>query len=129
MLGLPCRAQLFSGCGAGTSHCSGFSCCRAPTLGHTGFYSCSMPAELLQNMYEIFPAQGLNLGLLHWQADSLPLNHIGKPFFAASGFFPCWQPLREWFENVFRLSLSPLVCSLFETVCLEGFGVGVKGEL
>ena len=27
----------------------------------------------------IFPTQGLNLCLLHWQADSLPLNHLGSP--------------------------------------------------
>ena len=24
----------------------------------------------------IFPTQGLNLSLLHWQADSLPLSHL-----------------------------------------------------
>ena len=31
---------------------------------------------------EIFPTQGSNLGflcLLHWQADSLPLRHLGSP--------------------------------------------------
>ena len=30
----------------------------------------------------IFPTQGMNLhllGLLHWQADSLPLSHLGSP--------------------------------------------------
>ena len=27
----------------------------------------------------IFPTQGLNLGLLHWQAGSLPLSHQGSP--------------------------------------------------
>ena len=27
----------------------------------------------------IFPTQGLNLCLLHWQADSLPLNPLGSP--------------------------------------------------
>ena len=26
----------------------------------------------------IFPTQGLNLCLLHWQADSLPLSHLGS---------------------------------------------------
>ena len=29
----------------------------------------------------IFLAQGLNLCLLHWQADSLPLSHQGSPCF------------------------------------------------
>ena len=27
----------------------------------------------------IYPTQGLNLHLLHWQADSLPLSHLGRP--------------------------------------------------
>ena len=27
----------------------------------------------------IFPTQGSNLWLLHWQADSLPLSHLGRP--------------------------------------------------
>ena len=27
----------------------------------------------------IFPIQGLNLYLLHWQVDSLPLSHQGSP--------------------------------------------------
>ena len=27
----------------------------------------------------IFPTQGSNPGLLHWQADSLPLSHQGSP--------------------------------------------------
>ena len=33
--------------------------------------------SFLQGM---FPAQGLNLLLLHWQVDSLPLHHLGNPF-------------------------------------------------
>ena len=28
----------------------------------------------------IFPTQGLNLCLRHWQVDSLPLSHLGSPF-------------------------------------------------
>ena len=28
---------------------------------------------------ELFPPQGSNLRLLHWQADSLPLSHLGSP--------------------------------------------------
>ena len=30
-------------------------------------------------LQEIFPTQGLNPPLLHWQVDSLPLNHLGSP--------------------------------------------------
>ena len=29
----------------------------------------------------IFPTQGLDLHLLYWQADSLPLSHMVSPFF------------------------------------------------
>ena len=32
----------------------------------------------------IFPDQGSNLCLLHWQADSLPLSHQGSPVFIFS---------------------------------------------
>ena len=32
----------------------------------------------------IFLTQGLNLGLLHWQEDSLPLSHLGSPLAAYS---------------------------------------------
>ena len=34
-------------CGARTSHCDGFSCCREQELGHVGFSSCSMSAQQL----------------------------------------------------------------------------------
>ena len=32
----------------------------------------------------IVPTQGSNLPLLHWQADSLPLSHLGSPTLAFS---------------------------------------------
>ena len=31
-------------------------------------------------LQRIFPTQGLNPCLLHWQADSLPLSHLGNPY-------------------------------------------------
>ena len=31
-------------------------------------------------LHGIFPTQGWNLCLLHWQVDSLPLSHLGSPF-------------------------------------------------
>ena len=36
-------------------------------------------------LHRIFSTQGLNLHLLHllhWQADSLPLHHLGSPFWS-----------------------------------------------
>ena len=43
-----------------------------------------IPARILEwaaisSSRGIFPTQGLNLSLLHWQADSLPLRHLGLP--------------------------------------------------
>ena len=35
----------------------------------------------------IFLSQGLNLGLLHWQVDSLPLSHQGNPLHVHLGNF------------------------------------------
>ena len=35
----------------------------------------------------IFPTQGLNLGLLHWQMDSLPLETPGKPKWNSTGSY------------------------------------------
>ena len=34
----------------------------------------------------IFPTQGLNLHLLHWQANSLPLNYLRSPIYYVSLF-------------------------------------------
>ena len=34
----------------------------------------------------IFPTQGLTLCLQHWQADSLPLSHLGGPELTVEGF-------------------------------------------
>ena len=39
----------------------------------------------------IFPTQGLNLCLLHWQANSLPLSHLGSPTSVILG--PKWPEL------------------------------------
>ena len=70
--------------------------CGGWALGHAGFSSCGAWAQLqirgsrtqsiivVQEFifFEacgIFPDQGLNLCLLHWQVDSLPLSHWGSP--------------------------------------------------
>ena len=57
---------------------------------------CSLPGSTVQGIFQakntevgchfllqgIFPTQGLNLHLLQWQADSLPLSHLGSPYFS-----------------------------------------------
>ena len=68
----------------------------------------------------IFPTQGLNLCLLHWQTDSLPLNHQGSPFdIIRTGIYSslnCWSAcvmmsarvsLASW--NLDKIGLNPLV--------------------
>ena len=37
-------------------------------------------------LQEIFLTQGANLGLLHWQVDSLPLSHQGSPYLVCRAF-------------------------------------------
>ena len=37
----------------------------------------------------IFPTQGLNPHLLHWQVDSLPLSHWGSPIYVCICVFVC----------------------------------------
>ena len=49
----------------------GFGTCGSLALEHG--VSCSVACG-------IFPDQGLNLCLLHWQVDSLPLSHQQSPF-------------------------------------------------
>ena len=78
------KQELLSGCGVGfsleASHCRawaqgcfGFRSCGtwAQQLWHSSF-SCSKPCR-------IFPDQGWNLHLLHWQANSLPLRYQESP--------------------------------------------------
>jgi len=76
--------------GSQTSHCSGFSCCRAQALEHLGFNSRGLSALARGSAAAghrhscceacgIFPVQGSTPRLLHWQAGSLPLSHQGSP--------------------------------------------------
>ena len=81
--------RLLSARGVQASHCSALSC-RAQPPGHAGsaaapqLQSAGSTAEAHElsssSTCGIILDQGLNLGLLHWQADSLPLSHLrGKP--------------------------------------------------
>ena len=65
---------------------SNFSCQKIPT----GIFQARI-LEWAAVSYSrgIFPTQGLNLRLLHllhWQADSLPMSHLGKPFIDSTPF-------------------------------------------
>ena len=77
--------ELFSGCrerellssGMRISHSSGLSCCGAQALGLPGSRGSVIVTHELGCSVAcgIFPDQGLNPYLLHWQVDSLPLSH------------------------------------------------------
>ena len=44
---------------------------------------------------DIFLTQGLNLCLLRWQADSLPLSHLGSPHLEFHSIFKTLKPNNE----------------------------------
>ena len=79
---------LLCSCDERASHCGGFFCCGAQALEGMGF-SCGtwlLSAGLIvahglscSRACGILPDQGSNPCPLHWQADSLPLNHHGSP--------------------------------------------------
>ena len=76
---------LHSSCGAQASHCGGFSCCRAQALGQAGFSLQSIDSIAVahglgcSSACGIFPDEGSNPPLLHWQVSYLPLSHQGSP--------------------------------------------------
>ena len=88
LLGVCCCMGFFSSYSVWASRCGGFSCCEGQAVGHMGFSSCGSKAlEYSLNSYRlncsaacgIFPDQGSNSCLLHWQAGSLLLSHPGSP--------------------------------------------------
>ena len=51
------------------------------TVAHQAFLSMGFPRqEYWSGLQGIFPIQGSNQYLRHWQADSLLLRHLGSPF-------------------------------------------------
>ena len=81
---------LLSSCRAGSSHCQGFSCSRAQAPGSrvsmvVALRLSSIGSIVLAHRLScsetcgIFPNQGSNPCLLHWQVDSLPLSHQRSP--------------------------------------------------
>ena len=103
-------------CGAWAFCYGGFSCCRAWALRHAGLVAAASgsgaQAQQLWHMslvsccvaFGIFPDQGSNPCLLHWQAVSLPLSPQGSPDwvnFQKSVFSSVWISnlnLNIWFS-------------------------------
>ena len=60
----------------------------------------------------IFPIRGSNLHLLHWQADSLPLRHLGSPYLhicSSNILLPTVIPKAELLRVCSKLHLSILI--------------------
>ena len=97
---LVAASRTLSSCSAGASHCSSCSCCGARALGRVGSV---VSAPGLQSAgskaWGIFLDQGLNLYLLPWQADSLPLSHQGSPG------FPFYDQIVSPYKNMSHVRL------------------------
>ena len=64
----------------------------------------------------IFLTQGSNFHFLHWQADSLPLNHLGKPHWAVTLAQSC-KEAPEMMQIAYRVAL--LRCKGARTLTLS----------
>ena len=111
------QGPLFS-CGAWASHCGSFSCAARALKGMTtlvaatyGLSSCGSRA-LKQRLSScsmacrIFLDQGMNLCLLHWQADSLPISHQESPPIRPSVAIVLYESLCETWARTTQLSHS-----------------------
>ena len=47
-------------------------------------------------LWGIISTEGLNLHLLHWQADSLPLSHQGNPYNVVTYLIISSEKSRQW---------------------------------
>ena len=106
------RDTLF--CSVQTSHCHDFSCFRAQDLGHQGFHSCGVQLRCFVES-GIFPDQGSRPHVMHWQADSQPMNHLGNPW--------------GWNLNYWTSREVPQVMDLDARTCDRGFVPETRHEL
>ena len=66
-------------CSLVSSSCNPMDCSLPGSSSH-GIFQARLLEQVAISFYTgIFLAQGLNLCLLYWQADSLPLHHLGSP--------------------------------------------------
>ena len=72
-----------------------------------GFYRQEYWSGLPCPSLGIFPTQGLNLGLLHWQADCLPLSPPGKPIVRVAVVY-----LKKKTTTLFYLFIGQTSCGI-----------------
>ena len=102
VLGLPCLKGTFSSCserglllnfGARTSHCSGFSGCRAQVL-ELSLSTCVLQAFVSPRHVGSFRTGGETHVPVHWQAHSEPPDHQGSPLLYCR-MAGCTSPLSD----------------------------------
>ena len=114
-------AGLLSSCRAGSSHCHGFSCSRAWAPGSRVSMVVALRLSSIGSIVlvhrpscsetcGIFPNQGMNPCLLHWQVDSLPLSHQRSPggtilFTVSCSVLTCCLGWWCVYENVIHVSI------------------------
>ena len=81
--------------------------CQAPLS--TGFPGKNIRVGCHARLQGIFLTQGSNLRLLHWQADSLPVSHLGQSFLHILTLFFLMTALWSRLEQMY------LLLSLFYT--------------
>ena len=77
----------------------------------------------------IFPTQGLNLHLLYWQADSLPLSHLGSPSLHLNMGLMLLPGLRGWNETMQGDSSALCLCLLSTTQSAVGAALSSQFRL
>ena len=86
------EGELLSGCDEEGLLCYGTtSTCQGSAAAARGPYSLGLAAVAHELSYGIFLDQGLNPCSLHWQADSLPLDHLGV--LIIKDIFPVFEKL------------------------------------
>ena len=125
---------LLSSCGAGASHCNGFSCWGAQALEHTTFSSCRAFSRSMSGLKStghsvahglncsrarrIFPDKELNPCLPHWQGGFFTTEPPGRPLLCRcldnwKGYASLWpEELENGVSRVFLHSLSYSVTKL-----------------
>ena len=122
------KRGLLSNCCPQSSHCCGFSCCGEWPWGHAVSVVVAPRLQTTSSIvvlhgpsssksFEIFPDQGSNLYLLHWQEDSI--SHQGSPelvdlktfniYLIYSSDYSCWclkcsSLASEWFLKLWEVS-------------------------
>ena len=104
-LSLCCFELAVSSCGRGLLAAVG-----SPLVEHgcASFSSCGSPRPSCPMACGIFPDQGSNPWLLHWQADSQPLDHQGRP---EEQIHVLKILILTWIGGKMKMEVESVICS------------------